>query len=74
VTCGPTFAGHIGDLLLVVGLVTLVAVQLSVGLQILWGDFVFRRALHFLLRMVRIKEMLYSPWFSATIKKVLEDQ
>jgi len=28
VTCGPTFAGLIGDLLLVAGVVTLVTVQL----------------------------------------------
>jgi len=30
--------------------------------------------IHFLLRMVRIREMLYSHWISATIKKVQEDQ
>lgn len=37
-------------------------------------DSVVSWTLCFLSRMVRIKEMLYSHWFSATIKTVQEDQ
>lgn len=37
-------------------------------------DSVFSWTLCFLLRMVRIREMLYSHWISAIIKKVQEDQ
>lgn len=69
VTCGPTFAGLIGDLLVLAGIGTLLCSY----------DWVCRfcvqlDTLHFLLRMVRIREMLYSLWISVTINKVQEDK
>jgi hypothetical protein len=74
VTCGPTFASFVGDITCGGGIDSGCCAAMSGFVDSVGRFCVQLDTIHFLLRMVRIREMLYSHWISATVKKVWEDQ